>query len=81
MTEASNPRDYVDHDWLQEKYSKGCYTAFTQPGTLTKYGTALREPVGRIFWSGTENAEIGAGYIEGAINSGRATAGTLLIKL
>ena len=31
---------------------------------------ALREPVGRVHWAGTETAERWMGYVDGAIESG-----------
>ena len=43
-------------------------------GVWTGYGEALREPVGRIHWAGTETAEVWNGYMDGAIRSGERTA-------
>jgi monoamine oxidase len=34
------------------------------------YGIALREPVGRIHWAGTETAMYWNGYMGGAISAG-----------
>ncbi|MCM6778938.1 FAD-dependent oxidoreductase [Nocardia sp. CDC159] len=49
-----------------------------RPGILTRYGPALRQPVDRIHWAGTETADYWQGYLEGAIRSGeRAAAETL----
>ena len=42
------------------------------PGAWTGYGRALREPVGRIHWAGTETATRWMGYMDGAIQSGQA---------
>jgi monoamine oxidase len=44
------------------------------PGTLTGLGPALREPVGRIHWAGTETATSWPGYMEGAIQAGERSA-------
>ena len=33
-------------------------------------GPALREPVGRMHWAGTETADVSMGYLDGAIQSG-----------
>ncbi len=44
------------------------------PGTLTAYGSTLREPVGRIHWAGTETATVFAGYMDGAVRSGERAA-------
>lgn len=67
---ARKPELYLDHDWSAETWSRGCYGAHFPPGTWTQYGHALRTPIGRIFWAGTETATRWMGYIEGAIESG-----------
>ena len=61
---------YVDSDWSAEDWTRGCYGAHFPPGAWTQYGPALREPVGRIHWAGTETAERWMGYVDGAIESG-----------
>jgi monoamine oxidase len=60
---------YDDNDWTQEPYAHG-YVSTMPPGTLTRYGRALREPCGRIHWAGSETSEEYAGCIEGAMRSG-----------
>jgi monoamine oxidase len=65
---------YVDRDWSAEPFTRGCYGAHLPPGAWTVYGPALREPVGRIHWAGTETAEHWTGYIDGAIESGQRVA-------
>src|SRR5215472_18790463 len=32
------------------EFSRGCYGAFATPGTLTRFGPALRRPAGPIHW-------------------------------
>ena len=71
---ARNLIDYIELDWAQEDYSRGCYGAFTTPGTLTRFGPNLRRPVGPIHWAGTETATRWAGYMDGAIESGQRVA-------
>jgi monoamine oxidase len=51
------------------------------PGVLLDYGTALRQPVGRIHWAGTETATIWAGYMDGAVRSGERAAREALAAL
>jgi monoamine oxidase len=53
---ARLPEAYLDHDWSAEVWSRGCYGAHFPPSVWTQFGRALREPVGRIFWAGTETA-------------------------
>jgi monoamine oxidase len=71
---AGAPLEYVEKNWTQERYSLGCYTGTLGPGALTQFGPTLREPVGRIFFAGTESSPIWAGYIEGALRSGARAA-------
>ena len=75
---AANPTGYVEKDWSSETYSRGCYAGVPTPGTWTAYGRALREPVGRIHWAGTETATRWMGYFDGAIQAGKRAAGEVL---
>lgn len=71
---ARTPIDYIEKDWAEEEYSRGCYGAFTAPGTLTRFGHALRPAIGPLHWAGTETATRWAGYIDGAAESGHRVA-------
>ena len=64
---------YVEKDWSTDPWSIGCITPLP-PELLTTAGPALREPVGRIHWAGTESAERGCGYMDGAVRSGERAA-------
>jgi len=64
---------YVEKDWSTDPWSTGCITPLTT-GMLSSSGHALRAPIGRIHWAGTESAEIGCGYMEGAVRSGEKAA-------
>lgn len=79
--DARDPVDYVDLDWGAEEWTGGCPTGFASPGTLTALGLALRDPVGRIHFAGTETATVWTGYLEGAIESGERTAREVLAAL
>ena len=50
---------------------------FTAPGVLD-YGRAIREPVERIHWAGTETATFWNGYMDGAVRSGERAAKEVL---
>ncbi|MDW8052458.1 MAG: flavin monoamine oxidase family protein [Armatimonadota bacterium] len=78
---AAKPELYVDHDWNAEVWSRGCYGAHFPPGAWTQLGHALRQPVGRIHWAGTETATRWMGYIEGALESGERAAQEVLGQL
>ena len=71
---ASTPVGYVERNWAAERWSRGCYSGAFGPSGWTDFGRALREPVGRIHWAGTETATVWNGYIDGAITSGERAA-------
>jgi monoamine oxidase len=75
---AADPDEYIERDWAAEEWSRGCYGGRFGTGVWTGYGEALREPVGRIHWAGTETAEVWNGYMDGAIRSGERTARKIL---
>ena len=75
---AAKPIDYIESYWAGERWSRGCPVGIAGPGVYTGYGPALREPVGRIHWAGTETSTYWNGYMDGAVRSGeRATAEVL----
>jgi monoamine oxidase len=71
---AAQPADYVERNWADEEWSRGCYVGYTPPGVLTAYGPAIRAPIGPIHWAGTETATVWNGYMDGAIQSGERAA-------
>jgi monoamine oxidase len=72
---------YVDHDWVSDPWSGGCYEGILPPGKLTELGAALREPCGRIHFAGTETARRWMGYMEGAAEAGERAAAEVLQAL
>lgn len=72
--EALKPIDYIEEVWAATTWQRGGYSSAPGPGVLSAFGPALREPVGRLHWAGTETAEAFSGYIEGAIRSGEHSA-------
>ncbi len=78
---AAQPERYLERDWQQEKWSGGCYGTLFGPNVWTRYGHALREPVGPIHWAGTETASRWCGYMDGAVRSGGRTAAEVLARL
>jgi monoamine oxidase len=71
---AAKPERYIDRSWAEEEWTRGCYGCYLPTGGWTAYGDALKAPVGRIHWAGTETASIWMGYIDGAIRSGERAA-------
>uniref|UniRef100_A0A8C2UN34 Amine oxidase n=1 Tax=Chinchilla lanigera TaxID=34839 RepID=A0A8C2UN34_CHILA len=76
--EALKPVHYEEKNWCEEQYSGGCYTTYFPPGIMTQYGRVLRQPVGRIFFAGTETATHWSGYMEGAVEAGERAAREVL---
>eukprot|EP01114_Cavostelium_apophysatum_P016544 TRINITY_DN4729_c0_g1_i1.p1 TRINITY_DN4729_c0_g1~~TRINITY_DN4729_c0_g1_i1.p1 ORF type:complete len:488 (-),score=83.76 TRINITY_DN4729_c0_g1_i1:6-1469(-) len=74
IPEALEPIHYIDKVWVGEEFSAGCYVGLMAPGVMTTCGKALREPIGRIHFSGTETALKWVGYMEGALDSGENVA-------
>jgi monoamine oxidase len=65
------------HDWIADPFSKGTWLAV--PPRWFSDGTfdGLREPEGRLIFAGSDIAAEGAGWIEGAVASGREAAATV----
>jgi monoamine oxidase len=72
--EAGSPQRYFETNWTAEPWSRGCPVALYGPGVMVAYGPALREPVGNIFWAGTETSNYWNGYMDGAVRSGERAA-------
>jgi monoamine oxidase len=79
--QAARPRLYIDQVWDKEIYTGGCPVGLMPPGVMTEYGGALREPIGRIRWAGTETATVWTGYMDGAVQAGQRAASEALAAL
>jgi len=79
--QALTPRFYVDKDWKQEQWSRGCYVGVAPPGVLTSCADSLRTPCGKIHWAGTETATRWIAYMEGALESGIRASREVLDRL
>ncbi|TXH05946.1 MAG: FAD-dependent oxidoreductase [Nevskiaceae bacterium] len=72
--EALTPVSFHEHDWaFADPWTITCVSAIPA-GFWPKHGEALRPPCGKLIWSGTETAEIWAGYMDGAVRSGHQAA-------
>jgi monoamine oxidase len=78
---ALSPIEVVDFSWAEEPWTRGCPVAVLGPGTLVDFGSALRVPVGRIHWAGTETSTYWNGYMDGAVRSGERAADQVLAAL
>ena len=68
---AAHPIDYIERDWTNQEFFRGCYGGHFAPATWSAYGPALTAPIGRIHWAGTETSTHWTGYMEGAVRSGQ----------
>jgi monoamine oxidase len=79
--QARRPQTLIEHNWSEEAWTRGCYAGYMPPGVWSDYGAALREPVHRIHWAGTETSEVFMGYMDGAVRSGERAAKEVLTHL
>ncbi len=78
---AMEALDYQEQNWVNTRWSRGCYGAFAPPGVYARYGPHLRQSIGPIHWAGTETATEWTGYIEGALQSGTRAADEVVASL
>ena len=79
--EAANAKEYFETNWPAERWSRGGPVGVAGPGVYTAVGPALRKPVGRIHWAGTETSTYWNGYMDGAVRSGERAAREVLDQL
>ena len=77
-SEASEPEDYLEQIWPEDRFARGGYAAIPAPGAWHEYGHAWRTPVEGLHWAGTETASVWHGYMDGAISSGERAAREVL---
>ncbi|MEY2478028.1 MAG: monoamine oxidase [Actinomycetota bacterium] len=75
---AASPVEFIETSWWKEEWTRGCSMAHFPPGLLTRYGSLLREPMGRVHWAGTETSTTSHGAIDGAVRSGERAAAEIL---
>ena len=79
--QAAHPTEYLEFSWVTEKWTRGCPVSVLGPGTLVGFGSAIRKPVGRIHWAGTETSTYWCGYMDGAVRSGERAAKEVLAEI
>jgi monoamine oxidase len=79
--EAAHPQGYIEMNWSNEPWTRGCYVGYTPPGVLTDYGPWIRKPFGRIHWAGAETSDYWNGYMDGAVRSGERAAREVLAEI
>jgi monoamine oxidase len=66
---AAKPVAYVDGEWTERPWTRGCYNANMGPFVWTTYGHALSVPIGPIHWASTDTATQWSAYMEGAVDA------------
>lgn len=72
--QAKAPIDFLQRNWNEEPFTRGCYGGRLGTGVWTQLGEYLREPVGPIHWASAETAAVWSGYMDGAVRSGQRAA-------
>ncbi len=78
---AARPEAYVDGEWSERPWTRGCYNANCGPLVWTSYGSALAEPIGVIHWASTDTATRWSAYMEGAVEAGERAARAVIAEL
>ena len=73
--QGGQPSALFTREWSNEPFTLG-YMAHYGPGDLTAIGPTHAQPEGRFFVAGSDYWV--AGYMEGAVRTGRAAAGAIL---
>jgi monoamine oxidase len=71
--EALDPVDVHIQNWSEDENIRGGAIINFAPGLLSQVGD-ITEPEKRIYWAGTEMAELSQGYMDGAIRAGKKAA-------
>ena len=79
--QAANPEQYIETSWKQETWTRGCPVGIPGLNQFAANGPALRAPIGRIHWAGTETSDYWVGYMDGAVRSGERAASEVLDQL
>ena len=78
---AARPECYVDGEWSDRQWTRGCYNANCGPLVWTTFGQALAAPIGAIHWAGTDTATQWSAYMEGAVEAGERAARAVIAEL
>jgi monoamine oxidase len=80
-SKAAHPEAYVDGEWSDRQWTRGCYNANHGPHVWTTYGQALSSPIGVIHWASTDTATHWSAYMEGAVEAGERAARAVITSL
>ena len=75
---GAKPVFYIDGEWGDRQWTRGCYNANMGPLVWTNYGHELTPPVGRIHWASTDTASEWSAYMEGAVDAAERVVAEIL---
>lgn len=75
---GAEPVFYIDGEWGDRQWTRGCYNANMGPLVWTNYGHELTPPVGRIHWASTDTASEWSAYMEGAVDAAERVVAEVL---
>jgi putrescine oxidase len=78
---ARSPRVYFESDWVSEEWTGGAYAASFDLGGLSRFGAALRAPVGPLRFASSDIAAEGYQHVDGALRIGHEVAAELAAGL
>ncbi len=82
LNPSDPPANYEDENWpAQAAFGLPAPGAMMPPNTLSRFGSALRTPVGPIHFAGSESATDWCGYMSGAVQAGFRAATEVLTAL
>jgi len=80
--QAGCPNEFHHINWDNQKWTGGAFTCFMRKGVWTSYGReGWRQPLGNIYWAGTETSDRWPGYFDGAIRAGKRAAAEVIAKV
>jgi monoamine oxidase len=78
---ARRPLEVHEKNWADDPWARGCYNGLAGTGALTAFGHAMRTPVGRLHWAGSETGVHANGSMGGAVDAGERCAREVLDQL
>lgn len=80
-SKAANPLAYVDGEWSNRQWTRGCYNANKGPLVWTTFGHTLTPPIGTIHWASTDTATSWSAYMEGAVDAAERAVAEVVAAL
>ena len=79
--QARTPTDFIESQWHEDPWTRGCPVGHLAPGVLHKHGAHLRTPFGPVHFAGTETSDYWTGYMDGGVRAGERAAREVLRDL